>query len=129
MADDTNDGTIYMPPDTITPTDQVDPATGATVSPDGGSVVFPGDTVYPSDSARQKELDEMVKPYIPSTEPAPSVDPATGATVSPDGGSVVFPGDTVYPSDSARQKELDDTVNPYIEPLTGDDPSSTPDGF
>ena len=65
MDDNANDdGTIYMPPDTITATDQVDPATGATVSPDGGSVVFPGDTVYPSDSPRQKELEDMVNPYI-----------------------------------------------------------------
>ena len=57
MSDD-----VTFPDDTITAGQQTDPNTGATVSSDGGAVVFPGDTVYPSDSPKQKELDQQVAP-------------------------------------------------------------------
>jgi hypothetical protein len=90
MADDVT----TFPDDSIKAGDQTDPNTGATVSADGGAVVFPDQNIYPSDSPKQKELDDQVAPYIPG---GPTVDPATGATVSGDGSNIVFPDQNLNP--------------------------------
>jgi hypothetical protein len=89
----TDDVTTF-PDDSIKAGDQTDPNTGATVSADGGAVVFPDQRASPSDSPTPKELDHQVAPYIPG---GPTVDPATGATVSGDGSNIVFPDQNINP--------------------------------
>jgi hypothetical protein len=78
---------ILIPEDTINSGDTTDPATGATVSPDGSNIVFPGDTVYPSDSPAQRRIEDEIKDFVPDLpppdpidwpEPDPSSDPIFG---------------------------------------------------
>jgi hypothetical protein len=64
MSDETQ-----IPEDTINSGDTTDPATGATVSPDGSNVVFPGDTIYPSDSPAQQRIEDEIKDFVPDVPP------------------------------------------------------------
>jgi hypothetical protein len=69
MSDET-----LIPEDTIHSGDTTDPETGATVSPDGSNIEFPGDTVYPSDSPAQKRIDDELKDLVPDVPPASDPD-------------------------------------------------------
>jgi hypothetical protein len=77
------DEEIYLPEDTITSGETTDPVTGATVSPDGSSVVFPDDTIYPSGSAQQERIEAEIKDMVPDLPPPsdpimwPEADPSS----------------------------------------------------